>query len=64
MPYSYQVNQLVMLDVTGTTKAKYAQNPFKGPYKVLKVNDNGTVLLEMGPLIDTVNIRKIKPFKE
>ena len=64
VPYSYQVNQLVMLDVTGTTKSKYAQNPFKGPYKVLKVNDNGTVVLEMGPLIDTVNIRKIKPFKE
>ena len=64
VPYSYQANQLVMLDVTGTTKAKYAQNPYKGPYKVLKVNDNGTVVLQMGPLINTVNIRKIKPFKE
>ena len=64
IPYSYQVNQLVMLDVTGTTKSKYAQNPYKGPYKVLKVNDNGTVVLEMGLLIDTVNIRSIKPYKE
>ena len=53
-----------MLDVTGTTKAKYAQNPYKGPYKVLKVNDNGTVVLQMGAIIDTVNIRNIKPFKE
>ena len=36
-----------MLDVTGTIKSKCAQNPYKGPYKVLKVNDNGTVALEM-----------------
>ena len=64
VPYQYQVNQQVMLDVTGTTKAKYAKNPYRGPYKVLKVNDNGTVVLQMGPLIDTVNIRNIKPFKE
>ena len=52
-----------MLDVTGTTKSKYAQNPYKGPYKVLKVNDNGTVVLEMGSVIDTVNIRNIKPYQ-
>ena len=64
IPYTYTVNQQVMLDVTGTTKSKYAQNPYKGPYKVLKVNDNGTVVLEMGPVIDTVNIRNIKPYKE
>ena len=64
VPYTYQVNQLVMLDVTGTTKSKYAKNPYQGPYKVLQVNDNGTVVLEMGPLIDTVNIRNVKPYKE
>ena len=63
VPYTYQVNQLVMLDVTGTTKSKYAKNPYQGPYKVLKVNDNGTVVLEMGPVIDTVNIRNVKPYK-
>ena len=64
VPYEYQVNQLVMLDVAGTTKSKYAKNPYQGPYKVLKVNDNGTVVLEMGPVIDTVNIRNVKPYKE
>ena len=64
IPYTYQVNQQVMLDVTGTTKAKYAQNPYKGPYKLLKVNDNGIVVLQMGAIIDTVNIRNIKSFKE
>ena len=46
------------------TKAKYGQNPYRGPYEVLETNDNGTVLLKMGPLIDTVNIRNIKPYIE
>ena len=55
---------MVMLDVTGTTKSKYAKNPYQGPYKVLQVNDNGTVALEMGPVIDTVNIRNVKPYKQ
>ena len=63
IPYKYQVNQQVMLDVTGTTKAKYAKNPYEGPYKILQVNENGTVVLKMGPVIDTVNIRNIKPYK-
>ena len=63
IPYEYQVNQQVMLDVTGTTKSKYAKNPYEGPYKVLQVNNNGTVVLKMGPVIDTVNIRNIKPYK-
>ena len=64
VPYTYQVNQLVMLDVTGTTKSKYAKNPYQGPYKVLQVNDNATVVLAIRPLIDTVNIRNVKPYKE
>ena len=64
IPYTYQVNQLVMLDVTGTTKFKYTQNPYRGSYKVLKVNDTGTVVLEMGPVIEMVNIQNIKPYKE
>ena len=64
IPYIYQVNQQVMLDVTDTTKAKYAQNSYRGLFKMLKVNDNQTLVLQMGPLIDIVNIRNIKPFKE
>ena len=57
-------NDKVLLHVTGTTKAKYAKNPYDGPYTVLKVNDNGTVMLKIGPLIDTVNIRNIKPYQK
>ena len=53
-----------MMSVKSTTKSKYGDNPYRGPYEGLKVNNNGTVLLRMGPLIDTVNIRNIKLYLE
>jgi hypothetical protein len=52
------------MDESKLTKAKYAKPPFSGPYRVLQVRDNGTVVLDMGKVIDTVNIRNIKPFRE
>ena len=37
---------------------------FKGPYRVVQVNANGTVSLQIRPHITTtVNIRKIEPYK-
>ena len=62
--HKYRPQDKVLLDVRGTTLSKYKTNPYKGPFEVLEVNDNGTVLLRMGPLIDKVNIRNIKPFLE
>ena len=55
---------MVMMSVKSTTKSKYGDNPYGCPYEVLKVNNNGAVLLRMGPLIDTVNIRNITPYLE
>jgi len=43
-------------------KSKYGQNPYSGPHEVLKVNDNGMVLLKKGIVIQPVNIRLIKPY--
>ena len=45
------------------TENKY-ETPFKGPYTILTVNNNGTVRLQMGAVIDTVNIRRLQPFRE
>jgi len=42
------------------TENKYEQ-PYSGPHTVKQVNNNGTVKLQMGSLIDTVNIRRIEP---
>ena len=44
--------------------SKFSEDPWKGPYTITKVNDNGTVKLIMGKVTDTVNIHNIKPFRE
>ena len=50
---------MVKLDHT----SKYGTNACKGPFKVSKVNDNSMVCLEMGNIVDTYNIRNIKPYR-
>ena len=54
----------VLLKNDGTRKAKYGEETWSGPYRVRKVNDNGTVVLEIGTVIDTFTIRRIKPYNE
>jgi transposase InsO family protein len=64
LPYEYRVGSRVLLDVTGTTQSKYGKNPYEGPYNVLRVNNNGTIVIQRGPILETVNIRNIKPYNE
>ena len=60
--HTYQVKDKVLYK--NLMDSKFSEDPWKGPYIIEKVNDNGTVRLRMGKVTDTVNIRNIKPFKE
>ena len=60
VPHKYHAGDKVMLR-TGTEN-KYEQ-PYSGPYDILQVNKNGTVRLRMGSVTDTVNIRRLTPYK-
>jgi hypothetical protein len=42
-------------------QARKYEQPYKGPYVITKVNNNGTVRLKMGAVTDTVNIRPTTP---
>jgi hypothetical protein len=44
--------------------SKFSEDPWKGPYNIVTVNDNGTVRLQMKKVTDTVKISNIKPFWE
>ena len=61
IPYTYRVGDKVLL--RKGTENKY-EKPFEGPYVVRKVNDNGTVRLQMGAVTDTINIRRIEPVSQ
>jgi hypothetical protein len=61
IPHHYQVGDLVMLKNNRTNK--YEQ-PYSRPYCITQVDTmNGTVHLKINAVMDTVNIRRIHPFK-
>ena len=45
-----------------STPTKYGGPEYSGPYEILTVNNNGTVLLQKRRFQETVNIRNIKPY--
>jgi len=45
-------------------KNKFGNNPWTGSYVIRKVNNNGTVVMKVGYVVDTVNIHLIKPYNE
>jgi hypothetical protein len=62
IPHEYKEGDQVMYKVE--SKSKYGQNPYEGPFRVLRVNDNGTLQIRKGIYIETINIRLLKPYKE
>ena len=61
IPHEYKAGDKVLLKIG--TEYKY-EAPYSGPHYISKVNSNGTVRLQMGPVTDTVNIRRIEPFQK
>ena len=60
LDYTYDVGDNVL--VRTVQKAKYAGDPWQGPYQITAVNDNGTVRYKKGAVTDTINIRQLKPY--
>jgi hypothetical protein len=60
IPYHYQVGDLVMLE---NHRANKYEQPYSGPFRIMQVNTNGTVRLKINAVTDTVNIRRIHPFR-
>jgi transposase InsO family protein len=58
--YEYNVNDKVLLKMP--TNLKYGTDAYTGPFKIVQVNDNGTVKIKKGCVTDTYNIRNIKPY--
>lgn len=61
IPHNYSVGDKVIL--WKGSGNKYEQ-PYSGPHTIVHVAKIGTVHLQVGAVIDTVNIRCIEPFKE
>jgi len=60
--HDYKVGDKVMYTIP--RKQSKLRKPREGPYTVLRVNNNGTLLIRRGAIDETINIRKIAPFRE
>jgi hypothetical protein len=60
LPHTYHEGDEVLLERNQPNKL---ESPYEGPYRIETVNTNGTVRLKMGAVTDTVNIRRLQPFK-
>jgi len=58
-PHNYHIGDQVMIR-TGT---EYKQEqPYQGPFRIVRVNTNGTVHIQKGPVREVINIRQLEPF--
>ena len=59
--HAYKIGDRVMLR-KGTENKQ--EQPYSGPHVIRKIHTNGTVRLQMGAVVDTVNIRRLTPYKD
>ena len=57
--YSNKEGDFVLL-LRGTENNYEA--PYQGPYKIIKVNDYGTVCLKIGAVEEMINLRRLTPY--
>jgi len=58
--HQYKKGELILFK--NKQESKFGQNPYSGPYKIRQVNNNGAVTIKKGVLLETINMRLIKPY--
>ena len=61
IPYTYKEDDQVL--VKNERSTKYGQNAYNGPWTILEVCPNGTVLVQNGTVTDVYNLHNITPYK-
>jgi len=64
MPYEYTVGEKILIVSKHYERTSKLSAPTKGPYVIVKINKNGTVVIERNQYHETINMRRIRPFKE
>jgi len=66
MQYEYSVGEKVLIVRKSYERVrKIGDVPTEGPFEIVSINDkNGTVRIQRSRYIETINIRRLKPFEE
>jgi hypothetical protein len=60
IPHLYKVGDEIL--IKQDQNSKFGSNPYKGPYIITEVRNNGTVRVKEGISEDTYNVRMITPY--
>ena len=63
-PHKYKVGDEVLIIMKPYEKGKKPKvsKHAEGPYKVVKVNSNGTLRIKRGSYEETISIRRLRPY--
>ena len=64
LPYEYTVGEKILIVNKRYERNRKLSAPTKGPYVIVQINRNGTVVIEHNQYYETINIRRIRPYKE
>ena len=53
---------LIVLDPDECRSQPKLNQPTKGPFTITETHNNGTVTINRGRFLETINIRRLKPF--
>ena len=59
-PHTYNVGDHVIIRNDSTRDPKHSRRSY-GPYRIHQVRNNGTLVIEKGNYLETVNIRRVAP---
>ena len=60
--HQYSIGDQILIKTDPSRK--YGQNAYKGPYKIISVNNNDTLQYKNGRIQDIINIRNTTPYHE
>ena len=64
VPYEYTVVEKVLIVSKSYERNRKISSHTRGPYVIIKVNNNGTIVIERNKYYKTIIIRRILAFKE
>ena len=60
IPHEYKVNDQVL--ITRSKKTKHGDPEYAGPYRIIQINNNGTVRIQKETYSDVINIKQVYPY--
>ena len=60
--HEYKVGDKVLIVRKSYERKPKLSSPTEGPFKIIKVNNNGTVTVQKAKYTETVSIRRVKPY--